>query len=226
VTADHDSRSRAYVAPQREAAARETRRRIREAARDLFLAQGYAGTSMRAVAAAARVAEKTVYLQYDSKAALLKEVVETAIVGDDADIPVAERAWFTEALAEPQLERKLRLMAEGGSALLERTGPMFAVARGAAEVEAEVARMWGAGKEGHRLDMRRLALSLRDGGLLPPGQSVDWATATLYVVMGLETWLLLREELGYGPRAYRTWLLTTLRATFPGHPAEARWTGS
>ena len=97
-TADGIPTARAYDAPKRQAAARETRRRIRSAATALFLAQGYAATSMRAVALAAGVAEKTVYLQYATKTALLKEVVETAIVGDDDEVPVAARGWFTDAL--------------------------------------------------------------------------------------------------------------------------------
>ena len=77
-------RRRAYRSPAREAAARETRRRIVTSATDLFLTQGYAATPVRAVSIAAGVAEKTVYLQFASKTALLKAVVETAIVGSGA----------------------------------------------------------------------------------------------------------------------------------------------
>ena len=95
---------------------------------------------MRAVALAAGVAEKTVYLQYATKTALLKEVVETAIVGDDDDVPVAARGWFTDALGEPDPRAKLDLIVDGTTALHERTGPMFSVARGAAAVDPDVAR--------------------------------------------------------------------------------------
>jgi AcrR family transcriptional regulator len=205
---------RPYDAPKRQAAARETRRRIRSAATDLFLAQGYAATSMRAVALAAGVAEKTVYLQYASKTALLKEVVETAIVGDDDDVPVAARGWFTEALAEPDPGTKLQLIVDGTTALHERTGPMFSVARGAAAVDPDVAQLWAAGKKGHRADMGRLAAALGEARMIPPERDVEWATTVLYVLLGLETWDLVRVELDHDVDGYRSWLLTSLQCTF------------
>jgi len=42
----------------------------------------------------------------------------------------------------------------------------------------------------------------------------------LYVVIGLETWHLVRVELDYGPDGYRAWLLDTLRQTFTGAHAQ------
>jgi tetracycline repressor-like protein len=85
------SSGRPSHSPRRQEAAAETRRRIRQAARQLFVANGYAATSIRAVAERAGVAEKTVYLAFPTKTDLLKEV---AIVGDDQPIPVAERDWW------------------------------------------------------------------------------------------------------------------------------------
>lgn len=217
---------RPYDAPKRQAAARETRRRIRSAASDLFLAQGYAATSIRAVALAAGVAEKTVYLQYDTKTALLKEVVETAIVGDDDAVPVAARGWFTDALGEPDPGTKLHLIVDGTTALHERTGPMFSVARGASAVDPDVAQLWEAGKKGHRADMRRLAVALGEARMIPPDRDVEWATTVLYVLLGLETWDLVRVELDHDVDGYRTWLLTTLQRTFtppgPGRRTRGR----
>ena len=217
---------RPYDAPKRQAAARETRRRIRSAASDLFLAQGYAATSIRAVALAAGVAEKTVYLQYDTKTALLKEVVETAIVGDDDAFPVAARGWFTDALGEPDPGTKLHLIVDGTTALHARTGPLFAVARGAPAAAPAVAPLGEAGKTGHRADMRRLAVALGEARMIPPDRDVEWATTVLYVLLGLETWDLVRVELDHDVDGYRTWLLTTLQRTFtppgPGRRTRGR----
>jgi len=211
---------RPYDSPKRQAAARETRRRIRSAATDLLLAQGYAATSMRAVALAAGVAEKIVYLQDATKTALLKEVVETAIVGDDDDVPVAARGWFTDALGEPDPRAKLHLIVDGTTALHERTGPMFSVARGAAAVDSDVAQLWHAGKKGHRADMGRLATALGEARMIPPERDVEWATTVLYVLLGLETWDLVRVELDHDVDGYRTWLLTTLQRTFTSEAPE------
>jgi AcrR family transcriptional regulator len=175
---------------------------------------------MRAVALAAGVAEKTVYLQYATKTALLKEVVETAIVGDDDDVPVAARGWFTDALGEPDPRAKLHLIVDGTTALHERTGPMFSVARGAAAVDPDVAQLWHAGKKGHRADMGRLATALGEARMIPPERDVEWATTVLYVLLGLETWDLVRVELDHDVDGYRTWLLTTLQRTFTSEAPE------
>ncbi len=215
MSAASDERARrAYRSPQREAAARDTRRRIREAARRRFLADGYAATSVRAVAREAGVAEKTVYLQFENKLALLKDVVETAIVGDDDAVAAADRSWFRDIVEEPDPTRKLVLLADATAALHERTGPVFAIARGAASVDADAAALWSFGKQGHRADMTLLAESLgRDGGL-PAGRDVDWAVGVLYVLVGPETWHLLRVELGQDASSYRQWLGATLAETF------------
>lgn len=55
---------------------RGTAARIRAAARVLFLARGYEGTSMDAVAAAAPVSKRTLYHHFESKADLFQAVIE------------------------------------------------------------------------------------------------------------------------------------------------------
>ena len=209
---------REYRSPRRLAAARETRARICAAAAALFLADGYAATSIRAIASAAGVAEKTVYLQFATKSAVLKMVVETAIVGNDEAVPAAAQSWFLEAVAETDLDRKLEQLVALTCDLHQRSGPVFAIARGAAAVDPDVAALWAAGKQGHLADMTRMARSFQETGLLPPGQDVESATTTLYVLLGPETWHLIRKELGQDETAYRTWLSNALRQAFQATP--------
>lgn len=52
---------------------------ILAAATKLFLAKGYDGTSMEAVALAAGISKRTLYLRYGSKEALMKGVVEDRV---------------------------------------------------------------------------------------------------------------------------------------------------
>lgn len=180
----------------------------------MFLGDGYAATSIRSIAQAAGVAEKTVYLQFATKLALLKEVVETAIVGDDEAIAAADRQWFREIVDDPEPQRKLLMLADATSALHERTGAVFAMARGAADTDPDAARLWAFGKQGHRADMTALATSFDIAEMLPPGHDAAWATAVLYVLLGPETWHLMRVELGQNAEGYRNWLHTTLTQTF------------
>ena len=74
-------RRRAYNSPHRAAQASETRARISAAARTCFLERGFSKTRMRDVAERARVAEATLYLAFPTKAALLSEVIRSAIRG-------------------------------------------------------------------------------------------------------------------------------------------------
>ncbi|MCW2810202.1 MAG: transcriptional regulator [Friedmanniella sp.] len=204
---------RAYHAPRRNAGAQQTRERIRTAAGELFLADGYAGTSMRSVARAAGVAEKTVYLRFPTKTDLLKEVVETAIVGDELPIPAADREWFRAVLAAPPAD-KMALLADASADLHERTGAFFSMARGAAAVDPEAARLWEGGKRGHLADMTIFARNLVEAGLVRP-EDEDQARNTLYVLVGPESWHLVSVELGQDPAAYRAWLTAALQAAFP-----------
>ena len=61
--------------------AQAKRRQILDAARPLFLAQGFEGTTMDAITAAARVSKRTLYRYYPSKEDLLGDMVHQMSVG-------------------------------------------------------------------------------------------------------------------------------------------------
>lgn len=90
---------RGYRSPRREAQARQTRARIITAAAGRFLAYGYAGTTIRAVAADAGVALPTVELAFRTKARLLKAVIDVAIAGDHEHVAMLNRRWAARATA-------------------------------------------------------------------------------------------------------------------------------
>jgi len=95
------TRARRYRSPGRTRQARATRARIIAAAARRFLARGYAGTTMRAVAADAGVALPTVELVFGTKAKLLKAVIDVAIAGDDEPVPMLDREWARQAESVP-----------------------------------------------------------------------------------------------------------------------------
>jgi AcrR family transcriptional regulator len=132
---------RRYDAPRRRAAAEATRQRILAAARELFLARGYAATTMAAVAAAAGVSVETIYLAVGSKAALVRELVELALSGADRPVPPPERAGVREIEAEPDPRRKVVLFARLVRQLQERLAPLWVVVEAAAPEDAELAAL-------------------------------------------------------------------------------------
>jgi AcrR family transcriptional regulator len=97
---------------QRAERARRTRRRILDAATALFLERGYAGATMRAIAAEAGVALPTVELGFGTKARLLKAAIDVAIAGDDEPVPVLDRAWAAEAQKAPSPAELLAVAAD------------------------------------------------------------------------------------------------------------------
>lgn len=88
---------RGYASAARAEQARQTRKRVIEAATLLFVQQGYATTTIRAIAAAADVSVPTVELLFGTKAQLLHVVIDVAVAGDDEPVPVLSRAWADEA---------------------------------------------------------------------------------------------------------------------------------
>ena len=131
--------ARGYRSPRREMQARRTRARIITAAAQQFLAHGYAGTTMRAVALDADVALPTVELAFRTKARLLKAVIDVAIAGDDDQVAMLDRQWAkrAESIAGPPdfVAAFARVLA--GSA--ERAAGLAATALEAARADKDIA---------------------------------------------------------------------------------------
>lgn len=196
---------RPYDSPRRREQARETRRTILEAARALFVERGYGPTTIGAVAERARVAPETVYAAFGNKRSLLTEVVDVAIAGDDAPVPVLERPWVRQLREEPDPRGRVRILAGNARAMLERSTPILEVLRGAAASDPELAELWRRYKaqraEGQRvlLGMVTERSGLRDG--LTPEAALD----VLFALGSPETYGLLVADRGWSPARFERW---------------------
>ena len=135
---------RRYDSPRRREQAAATRRAILEAAQRLFEQQGYAATTMAAIAAEAGVALKTVYVAFETKSGVLRALWHLLLRGDEDDVPVGERDWYREVLEEPDPERQLRLNARNSRVVKERVGRLLDVIRGAAAADPDIGDAVGA----------------------------------------------------------------------------------
>ena len=104
--------ARAYRSTLRAEQARDTRRRIREAADALFLEHGYLATSMDDIATRAGVSRQTVFSAFGSKASLLKEAFDVRLAGDDEPLTVAERPEAQRVLEQTEPSALLRAQAD------------------------------------------------------------------------------------------------------------------
>src|SRR5947199_9358976 len=91
----------------------ENEERIVRAAHGLFVRDDYRSTTLTAVADAAGVAHRTVYVRFGTKAALLKRVVDVALVGDLAPIDVVGRERYQTATSAPTLDPRIAEVASG-----------------------------------------------------------------------------------------------------------------
>src|SRR5215471_18728898 len=123
---------RGYRSALRDRQAAATRQAVLDAARDLFLAQGYGATTVDQIAERAGVSKPTVFTAVGNKQAVLAAVRDVALAGDDLPLTIAEREPFQAVLAEPDLCRAVVLMAEHLSDLWGRYARIREVLRGAA----------------------------------------------------------------------------------------------
>lgn len=108
---------------------RQTRRRILQAAYELFVAQGYGATTLQGIAERGDVAVQTIYFAFGNKPSLLKELVDVTIAGDDEPISTMQRTWFLDALATDTAEAHLRAHVRGTCEVLQRVAPIMDVLR-------------------------------------------------------------------------------------------------
>jgi AcrR family transcriptional regulator len=201
---------RAYDSPRRQEQARATRAAILAAARDLFIEHGYVATTMQAIAAKARISPATVYSTFTNKRSLLAALVDVSVVGDDAPVPVIERAWVQELRDEPDLRRRIDILARNGRMILERRAPVDEVLRAAADTDQDIAVLWRAGKAQRLAGQRQLLRPVAGPNGLRDGLSEGDAADILYTLGSPETYRLLTLDRGWSPPRFERWYADTL----------------
>ena len=187
-----------------------TRRRIVDAAAELFVAEGYAATTLAQVARRAGVAVQTVYFHFGNKRTVLKEAVDVAAVGDDEPVALLERPWLERVRAEPDPRRVIELWLDNSRTIMERVGPIMRVVRDAAATDPEMAAQWKTNAEQRATAFRMLATLLDDRDALRV--PLDEATDILCALLGLELHAVLVDR-GWTSERWQRWVSETVAAT-------------
>lgn len=203
---------RRYESARRREQAAATRREILQAAQRLFEDQGYAATTMAAIAAEAGVALKTVYVGFETKSGLLRALWHLLLRGDERDAPVGERTWYREILAVPDGERQLRMTARRSRIVKQRAGSLMLVIRDAAPVDPDSAALWSRIQTDFHDNQREIVKTLHASGTLRGGLGVTRATDILWSLNHPDLWHLLVGQRGWGPKRYEQWLGDTICA--------------
>ena len=199
-------RTRRYDSPRRAAQAAATRAQILGSAGRLFERDGYAATTMAAIAEDAGVALKTVYVSFETKSGVLRALWNLRLRGDAEELAVQDRAWFREVVDEPDAMRKLRLTARNSRAVKERVGGLFDVIRGGATTDGEIAALWSRIESEFHANQRTIVESIDASGMLRPGLGVDRAADLLWTLNHPDVWRLLVRERGWTPDEFEQWL--------------------
>ena len=212
--------TRRYDSPRRREQAAATRSEILAAAQRLFERQGYAGTTMAAIAAEAGVALKTVYVAFETKSGLLRTLWHLLLRGGEGDAPVAERAWFREVLEEPDPEHQLRLAARNSRAVKERAGALMGVIRSAAPMDSDLDGLWSRIQTDFYDNQRSIVKSLHTKKALRPGLDVTRAADILWTLNHPDLWQLLVGQRGWTPEQWERWFADTTRWELLGERSE------
>jgi AcrR family transcriptional regulator len=202
---------RSYDSSRRREQAAETQRQILRAAQRLFERDGYATTTVAAIASEAGVATKTVYLAFESKSGILRALWHLLLRGDPADVPVGEGEWYRETLAEPDPETRIVRVAVRSREVKERAADLMEVIRTAAPADPDIATLWDRIQTNFRDLLRPIVESLRSDGVLRPGLDVDEATDVLWALVHPDIWQLLVKQRGWSVDRYEQWCLDAVR---------------
>lgn len=200
------TKRRRYDSSARRAAAEMTRRKILDCARTLFLENGYAATTMPAIARAAEVALDTVYASVGTKAELFRLLVEAALAGRDEAITADERDYVRAIRAEPDAARKLRIYATALSEIQPRLAPLFQVLQAAASLDSDLKALWQEISRRRAANMRLLSENLAATGRVRAELSASTVADILWSMNSPEFYLLLVDQRGWSAEAFGLWL--------------------
>ncbi len=222
------SRTRRYRSPRRERQARATRARIVAAAARRFLASGYAGTTMRAVAAAAGVSLPTVELAFGAKARLLKAVIDVAIAGDHGPVPMLEREWAARAESAAGAGQFAAYCTQQLAESAQRAAGLTLVALEAARADPEIAAVAAQLMAQRQVMAAWIVDGLARRSPLRHGLGHPAAADTVWALMDPALFCRLTGDRGWSLDRFRDWFadaLLRLLLPLPGQQATASQSG-
>jgi AcrR family transcriptional regulator len=202
--------------------ARQTRKRIVDAAADLFAEHGYAGTTIDAVATAAGVSRKTVFDSVGGKAQLMKLAYDFAIVGDDEPVPLADRPEMRAMVAEPDHAKRLAMYASVVVAIDRRLSSAWRAFEGAATSDPEAAKFYVAMVQQRRQAMQEAAQMFADAGALRPDLDIEVAADLMWFYNDPSLYDKLVRQRGWSVDRFQAWLTEALQVQLLGKAPSVR----
>ena len=202
---------RQYSSPLRERQASTTRRAVLEAARQLFITQGYGATTVDQIAQRAGVSKPTVFSAVGNKQRLLRAVRDVAIAGDDEPVPVARRPATDRIRAEPDQRRAVELLAEHLAGVASRYAEINEVLHAAAgSGEEDLRELWKLEEDQRLTGAQFWVEGLTSKGPLRPGLDTGTAIDVMWLLMSPDHYYRLVHRRRWTKQQYQQWLAASI----------------
>ncbi|HYY18815.1 MAG TPA: TetR family transcriptional regulator, partial [Streptosporangiaceae bacterium] len=196
---------RTYRSARRQQQAAQTRARICAAATGQFLAAGYAGTTVKAVAAAAGVSVPTVEAAFGTKARLLKAAIDVATAGDDAPVAMLDRSWAVRAEATPDPAGFVAEFAAVLTTSAQRAAGLILAALDASAYDPDIGAVAVQLAAQREVMAAWLVDGLRRRAALRPGLDRAEAVDTVWLLMDPAVFTRLTGARGWPPARFQAW---------------------
>jgi AcrR family transcriptional regulator len=203
-------RRRRYDSARRQDAAQRRRAVIVEAARRLFLREGFSGTTIARIAEDAGVSEETVYKAFGNKIALVRAIRDQVLAGAG---PVhAERRSDRMQASEPDPRAIIRGWGVLTMEVAPRVAPVLLLVREAAASDPELAGLQAEMDAARLTRMTHNARTLLKGGHLRSGLTLDVATDVLWTYSSPELYDLLVSRRRWSVERYGRFIADSIIA--------------
>ena len=193
-------RRRVYNSRGRQEQARRTRDAILDLARERFLADGYAATTMPSIAEAAGVSVDTVHKAFGGKAGLVRAIYRRSLEGAGPVAAPDRSDQMQHGETDPRL-----IVYQWGTLTTEvapLVAPIYLLIRDAAATDPEMAALLRDSDDQRRERMRHNARTLIEGGHLAPGLTWQDATDVMWTYSSPELYDLLVLRSGWDLSRY------------------------
>jgi AcrR family transcriptional regulator len=204
---------RRYDNTRRQAQVRTTRAKVIEAAKNLFIANGYPATTLESVADAADVSLPTLYRLFRSKSVLLAAVLDTSFVGDDEPIAFVDRPAVQAALAEPDPRQLLAAFARIAREFMDRSSAILHVLASAAPVDHDAAELLTEIRHQRYTGQSRIVAALAERGALDANLDRAEAADFVYLLWSPDAHRILTVERNWSRQQYEAWLTRAMTNT-------------
>ena len=187
-----------------------TRQAILDAARKLFVEQGFFATRVEDIAREARVAVPTVYAAAGGKGGLLRTLVEDGVrQADSGDL----RQRIAANTDPAQL---LEMIVRGTGNAFETWSPVMRQVTAAAEQDPSVRQALDTAHASLRAGLTATAVRLGEMGALREGLSVESAADVLWYFLGNSSYYTLTDDCRWPLERSVDWLLECLTVALVG----------